>query len=106
MAEYTLVDSETGLIYGPYETCAMARAHAEGEALAAWEIIKDDNKLVDWSRPDSIARPEAPLKNVAEPGPVLVHQESPKNAELGGNASLPNGATDKTSEIDQYVLQD
>jgi hypothetical protein len=51
MRQYTLVDCETGLIYGPYETCAMARDHAELEAIATWEIITDDEMLVDWRAP-------------------------------------------------------
>jgi hypothetical protein len=56
----------------------MARAHAEGEALATWEIINDDDKLVDWSRADPIARPDAPLKDVVQPGRVYTQQESAK----------------------------
>jgi hypothetical protein len=44
MAKYTLVDCETGLIYGAYETYTMVRASAEGKALATWEIIKGDGK--------------------------------------------------------------
>lgn len=51
MGEYTLVDCETGLIYGPYETCAMARAHAKRKAIATWEVIASDEKLVDWRSP-------------------------------------------------------
>jgi hypothetical protein len=57
MGEYTLVDCDTGLIYGPYETFAIARTHAE--AFKMWEIITDDERLVDWSRPDPIARQKA-----------------------------------------------
>jgi hypothetical protein len=48
MREFTLVDCETGLIYGPYQSCAMARADAEAKAIAAWEIFTDDDKLLDW----------------------------------------------------------
>jgi hypothetical protein len=58
----------------------MARANAEGEALATWEIIKDDDKLVDWSRPDPIARLDAPLMDVREPGRMYAQQESTKRA--------------------------
>jgi hypothetical protein len=62
MREYTLVDCKTMLIYGPYETSAMARAHAEAEAITTWEIITDDDMLVDWCRPDTIAGPKTSLK--------------------------------------------
>jgi hypothetical protein len=51
MGEYTLVDCETGLIYGPYETCAMARDHAEAKGIATWEIITGDERLIDWRGP-------------------------------------------------------
>ena len=57
MREFTLVDCETGLIYGPYRTCPMARAHAEAEAIATWEIFTDGDALVDWSCPDPITLP-------------------------------------------------
>ena len=57
MREFTLVDCATGLIYGPYRTCPMARAHAEVEAIATWEIFIDGDALVDWSCPDPIALP-------------------------------------------------
>jgi hypothetical protein len=49
--KYTLVDCKTGLIYGPFKTCAMARARAEHEAIATWDIIADDERLVDWRGP-------------------------------------------------------
>ena len=62
MREFTLVDCETGLIYGPYRTCPMARAHAEVEAIATWEIYTDGDALVDWSHPDPSVRPDASLK--------------------------------------------
>ena len=69
MREYTLVDCETGLIYGPYETCAMARDHAEREAIATWEIIAGDEKLVDWSAPQQSK--EASAQNRTELAPTL-----------------------------------
>jgi hypothetical protein len=63
MREYTLIDCETGLIYGPYQSCAMARAGAEAEAIATWEIFTDGDKLVDWSRPEPNVRSDASLKD-------------------------------------------
>ena len=54
MTKYTLIDCKTGLIHGPYETCASARAHADAAAIAAWEIVMDNDGLVDWSRFDPI----------------------------------------------------
>jgi hypothetical protein len=51
MSEYTLVDCDTGLIYGPYESCEIAQAHAEAEALTTWEIVRDDVMLIHWSYP-------------------------------------------------------
>jgi hypothetical protein len=64
MREFTLVDCETGLIYGPYLTCRMARAHAEAEAIATWEIYIGGDALVDWSCLDPIALPITSLKTV------------------------------------------
>jgi len=49
MREFILVDCKTGLIHGPYLTRAMARAVAEAEAFATWEIFTDGDALVDWS---------------------------------------------------------
>jgi len=54
MNEYTLVDWKTGLIHGPYETCAMARTNADAKAIATWEIITENGRLIDWSRSDAI----------------------------------------------------
>ena len=50
MRKHILVDCDTGLIYGPYESCAKAEAYAETYALAAWEVVGSDNKLIAWSR--------------------------------------------------------
>lgn len=68
MREYTLVDCETGLIHGPYETCAMARDHAEFEGIATWEIITDDERLVDWRNPQWLTNASA--QNLAEDAPT------------------------------------
>ena len=85
MSEYILVDRETGLIYGPYETCETARAHADAGTITAWEIITDGDKLVDWSRPDPIAAPDASFKD-AVPVSVCMGNESAQNAQAGANA--------------------
>ena len=53
MREFTLVDCETGLIYGPHRTCPMARTHAEVEAIATREIFTDGDALVDWNCPET-----------------------------------------------------
>jgi hypothetical protein len=45
--EYTLIDSSTDLIYGPYENFVQARQHAED--FERWEILNRNGDLVDWS---------------------------------------------------------
>jgi hypothetical protein len=45
------VSREQGIEHAPYESRAMARGRAEAEALTTWEIVIDDEKLVDWNRP-------------------------------------------------------
>jgi hypothetical protein len=58
MRGYTLVDCDTGLIYGPYESYKIARACAAAEALTTWEIVNDDEKLVDWNHPtEDVSKP-------------------------------------------------
>ena len=59
MRAFTLLDCQTGLIYGPYRTCVMARANAEAHAIATWEIFTDDDKLIDWSCPEQTVRQDA-----------------------------------------------
>jgi hypothetical protein len=54
MEEYTLVDCDTGLIYGPYECCAEAEAYAENYGLAAWEVLDGENKIVAWGRKPNV----------------------------------------------------
>ena len=46
--EYTLIDCDTDLIYGPYACFEEARECAE--QFKRWEIINRDGGLVDWSR--------------------------------------------------------
>ena len=45
--EYTLIDCDTDLIYGPYACFEEARERAE--QFKRWEIINRDGGLVDWS---------------------------------------------------------
>jgi hypothetical protein len=76
MRQYTLVDCETGLIYGPYDTRAMARDHAELEGIATWEIITDDEKLVDWSPLDPIDRQMRHRKMPSRPGASIRNKDA------------------------------
>jgi hypothetical protein len=50
MSEYTLVDCMTDLVYGPYESCGIARMHAYDLDLKRWEILNQDGDVVDWGR--------------------------------------------------------
>jgi hypothetical protein len=43
---YTVIDCSTDLIYGPYETLKQAYSHTE--EFDTWEIVNDDDNLVDW----------------------------------------------------------
>ena len=45
--EYILIDSDTDLVYGPYDSLSEARSHADSEELNSWEILVNDS-LVDW----------------------------------------------------------
>jgi hypothetical protein len=75
MTEYTLVDCQTELVFGPYQTCVMARDAAEAEAIATWEIFVDGDALVDWSRPDLMTRP-----NESVIDPSLPHGWAPNKS--------------------------
>jgi len=59
MREYTLIDSDTGLIYGPYESRAEAETYAETYDLSVWEMFDGEDRMVAWSRkPDPQAEQE------------------------------------------------
>jgi hypothetical protein len=50
MSEYTLIDCETDLIYGPYDSVAQAIDAAYNNDLKKWEILDEEKKLiVDWA---------------------------------------------------------
>jgi hypothetical protein len=53
MNEYTLIDCNTELIYGPYESCGIARTHAYDLNLKRWEILNQDGNVVEWGRDDN-----------------------------------------------------
>jgi hypothetical protein len=52
---FTLVDIDTGLVYGPYESFRAAEAYAE--TLTNWEIFEGD-KLIAWSTVDGRTKPQ------------------------------------------------
>ena len=45
--EYTLIDCDTDLIYGPY--ACFEEASERAEQFKRWEIINREGDLVDWS---------------------------------------------------------
>jgi len=52
MEGYVVIELASKLIYGPYPNLNEARAHAD--AFEHWEIIRDDDALVDWSVPERV----------------------------------------------------
>lgn len=46
--EYTVIDCDTRLIYGPYETLAEARDRVEQYDLKTWEIIDTEGRTIEW----------------------------------------------------------
>jgi hypothetical protein len=53
MSEYILIDCMSELVYGPYESCGIARMHAYDLNLKKWEILNQNGDVLEWG-PDQI----------------------------------------------------